>query len=275
MAPTGKAAYHIRGSTIHNAMKIAANQKLEYRPLPSSTLNTFRNLLGDVKLIFIDEISMVGFRMFHFIHLRLQELKQSKEDFGGISIIVIGDLFQLKPVHDSYIFQQPNSSYMPLATSLWFEHFPMYELTQIMRQRECRDFALLLNILREANNQLPNIVQLVEGCVYDLTVNLDTTDGLTNGATCTVMKFNRSSNNPVGPVWVKFNDDQAGQSLRTGATMRNFDRSWTPLPPVSRQFPAGYKGQAQVQRLQYPLRPAAAKTIHRSQGDTMDTIVVD
>lgn len=34
MAPTGKAAYHIRGSKIHNAMKLAANQKLEYKPLP-------------------------------------------------------------------------------------------------------------------------------------------------------------------------------------------------------------------------------------------------
>ena len=340
MAPTGKAAYHIRGNTIHNAMKIAANQKLEYRSLPSNSLNTFRNQLGDVKLIFIDEISMVGFRMFNYIHQRLQELKQSKEDFGGVSIIVIGDLFQLKPVHDCYIFQQSHSSYMPLATSLWQKHFPMYELTEIMRQRECRDFAFLLNRLREgkqtsddiaelnrhvvdqnsdqyprfaphlfttndrvsqhnfsiihlspnpvlevkatdrlvgtyteemknkilscflttSNEQLPSVVHLTEGCVYDLTVNLDTTDGLTNGATCTIMKITGQKNKPVDPVWVKFQDENAGKSLRTGSIMRKVDKSWTPLFPVSRQFQAGYKGQAQVQRLQYPLRPAAAKT---------------
>jgi ATP-dependent DNA helicase PIF1 len=120
-------------------VKIAANQKIEHKPLASSTLNTFRNELAGLKLIFIDEISMVCFRMFNCIHQRLQEVNQSKEDFGGISIVVVGDLFQLKPVHDSYIFEQPSSSYMPLATNLWHEHFQMYELKQIMRQRECRD----------------------------------------------------------------------------------------------------------------------------------------
>lgn len=59
-------------------MKIAANQKLEYKPLPSGTLNTFRNQLGDIKLIFVDKISMVGFRMFNYIHQRLQELNSQK-----------------------------------------------------------------------------------------------------------------------------------------------------------------------------------------------------
>ncbi|KAH3781081.1 hypothetical protein DPMN_158906 [Dreissena polymorpha] len=41
--------------------------------------------------------------------------------------------------------------------------------------------------------------------------------------------------------------------------MRNIDRSWTTLTPASRKFSAGYKGQAQMKRLQFPLRPAAAK----------------
>jgi hypothetical protein len=35
---------------------------------------------------------------------RLKDLKGSKEDFGGVSIITLGDLFQLKPVMDGYIF---------------------------------------------------------------------------------------------------------------------------------------------------------------------------
>ena len=164
MAPTGKAAYHIRGSTIHNAMKIAANQNLVHRSLPSSTLNTFRNQHGDIKIIFIDEISMVGFRMFNCVHQRLQELKQSKEDFGGVSVVVIGDLFQLKPVQDSYIFQPPGSSYLPLATSLWEKHFQMYELTQVMRQRESLSFAHLLNRVREGN-QTPSDLQNLESRV--------------------------------------------------------------------------------------------------------------
>lgn len=160
MAPTGKEAHHIHGSTIHTAMKIPANQNLKHRPLSSSSLNTFRNQLADLKLIFIDEISMVGFNMFNFIHQRLQELKQSKEDFGGVSIIAIGDLFQLKPVMDSYIYLTPNNAYLPLATILWNAHFSMFELHQIMRQRESKEFAVLLNRLREGKHTCADIDSL-------------------------------------------------------------------------------------------------------------------
>jgi hypothetical protein len=41
------------------------------------------------------------------------------------------------------------SGYLPLATNLWEKHFHMTELKEIMRQRDSRDFANLLNRLRE------------------------------------------------------------------------------------------------------------------------------
>jgi len=85
-------------------MKIVANQKIEHKPLAPSKLNTFKNELACFKIIFLDEIATVGFKMFNCIHQCVQQVNQSKEDFGGIFIVVIGDLFQLKPVHDSYIF---------------------------------------------------------------------------------------------------------------------------------------------------------------------------
>ena len=47
-------------------------------------------------------------------------MKGSKDDFGGISIIAIGDLFQLQPVMDGYIFKDiENSEYSILAPNLW------------------------------------------------------------------------------------------------------------------------------------------------------------
>ena len=36
---------------------------------------------------------------------RLKDIKGCREDFGGVSIIAIGDLFQLEPVMDGYIFK--------------------------------------------------------------------------------------------------------------------------------------------------------------------------
>ena len=362
LAPTGKAAYHVRGNTIHTGLRIAPNRKLEHRPLNTNSLNTFRNQLGQVSLVIIDEISMVGFRMMNCIHQRLLELTQSKEDFGGLSVLVVGDLFQLAPVHDCYSFLTPDQDYLPLSTNLWLDHFTMYELKEIMRQRESKHFAELLNRLREGvhtdknitvlqsrvtdvfssnyphnavhlytNNdkvnahnemalksssdniyevrakdrivnsiseeakskvlrtflnskkkdkQLSTVLELAEGFSYDLTINVDTQDGLTNGASCTIMKIELPSKKcqPGGPVWVQFEHPDVGIQLRARYKhlyKPGINPNWTPIMPVSRQFAAGHKGQVQVQRFQYPLRPAKAKSIHRAQGSTTDEVVVD
>jgi hypothetical protein len=45
MAPTGKAAYHINGNTIHSTMKLVANQKVQHKALTSSTLNSLQTKL--------------------------------------------------------------------------------------------------------------------------------------------------------------------------------------------------------------------------------------
>ena len=141
LAPTGKAAYIIKGNTIHSALAVPASQSLKnYKPLDCSRLNTLRSQLGGVQLILLDEISMVGSNMFTVqINNRLKAIKGSKEDFGGVSIIGIGDLFQLPPVFDSYIFDDiQNSEYSILAPNLWKKHFKMFELDEIMRQRESK-----------------------------------------------------------------------------------------------------------------------------------------
>ena len=73
---------------------------------------------------------------------KIKDIKGSKDDFGGISIIAIGDLFQLQPVMDGYIFKDlDNSEYSILAPNLWQKHFKMFEVHEIMRQRESKVFA--------------------------------------------------------------------------------------------------------------------------------------
>lgn len=57
--------------------------------------------------------------------------------------------------------------------------------------------------------------------------------------------------------------------------VHNINRAWTPIKPITVHFAVGRTQTAQVVRNQFPLRPAAAKTIHRSQGDTETNIVVN
>jgi hypothetical protein len=110
---------------------------------------------------------MVGNSMFNVqINNRLKDIKGSKEDFGGVSIIAVGDLFQLKPVMDGFIFKDfDNSEYGVLTPNLWKKHFKMFELHEIMQQRENRIFAEILNRLREGNHTENDILTIRERIV--------------------------------------------------------------------------------------------------------------
>jgi len=71
-APTGKAAFHIKGNTLYSAFKIPVNRV--HCILDRDRLSTIRTQLRKLQVIFIDEISMVGSGMFNFLNLRLQQI---------------------------------------------------------------------------------------------------------------------------------------------------------------------------------------------------------
>jgi hypothetical protein len=91
---------------------------------------------------------MVSNRKLSFIDQRLQALTGTKTPFGGKSVIAVGDLYQLKPVADSWIFEDLSKDASSLAPNLWQQNFTMFELTEIMRQKDDLKFAQLLNRLR-------------------------------------------------------------------------------------------------------------------------------
>ena len=115
-------------------------------------------------MIFIDEISMVGNSMFNIqINNRRKDIKGGHLPFVTVSIVAIGDLFQLQPVIDGYIFRDlDNSEYSLLAPNLCQEHVRMFELHEIMRQRESKMFAQMLNRLREGKHNCQDIMKFEE-----------------------------------------------------------------------------------------------------------------
>ena len=93
---------------------------------------------------------MVGCNMLLEIHKRLQQIKGVLSDvmFGGVSILAIGDLYQLPPVGQPALFDTVHvtDAYTRLhgSGSLWKDEFEMIELTEIMRQRGDTTFTELL-----------------------------------------------------------------------------------------------------------------------------------
>ena len=70
----------------------------EHRPLSDQKLAKFREIYEYLKVIIIDEISLLGADTLFKIHLRLCEIFKNEELFGGISVILMGDYAQLPPV---------------------------------------------------------------------------------------------------------------------------------------------------------------------------------
>ena len=140
-------------------------------------------------------------------------------------------------------------------------------------------------ILRQIPNdprktkQLASTLCLAEGERTHLVMNVRTEDGMTNGAGNVVKLVQlHQQTKPSGIVWVQFDHSDVGQKTRNEKRhlyVQGIEHTWTPVNPVTTQFAVGRNRTAQVVRKQFPLRPAAAKTIHRSQGDTDSRIVVD
>ena len=82
--------------TLHAALFLNTG-KFNTQPLSHDKLNSLRIKLSHLQLLIIDEISMVGSTMLYQIHKRLQHLKgkSNKTTFGDISILAVGDLYQL------------------------------------------------------------------------------------------------------------------------------------------------------------------------------------
>lgn len=102
---------------------------------------------------------------------------------------------------------------------------------------------------------------------------------MTNGAG-SVIKLIQINNTekPSGILWVQFDHADVGQKSRhenRQLYLNGIEPAWTPIKPVTSQFAVGRNKTVQVVRQQFPLRPAAAKTIYRSQGDTENRIVVN
>ena len=148
VAPTGTAASNIEGQTLHTAFSFSFDGKTY--SLSDKARDLRRKILCNLKMIIIDEISMVKSDMLYQLDLRLQEITQKYIPFGGISIFVFGDLMQLKPVMGNYIYEDPrHEDYIQshLANPRW-KMFQCLILEKNHRQGKDKIYADLLNRVR-------------------------------------------------------------------------------------------------------------------------------
>ncbi len=167
VAPTGVAAINAGGSTIHSFLQIPfgpfvpavdASGELDVARtrLPEMKYNSRRlQLFRTLELLVIDEVSMVRADLLDQMDLMLRRIRRNNQPFGGVQVLLIGDLYQLPPVARAEEWALMNGRY---ATPFFFDSFvvrhfpPVYvELEKIYRQNE-QTFLDVLNAVR--NNRM-------------------------------------------------------------------------------------------------------------------------
>lgn len=98
-APTGIAATHIGGITLHSWSGLGIREDINEDVIENLLKKSYlRKRFEKTKVLIIDEISMLSPRLFEAVDALLQNIRFSNEPFGGIQVVCTGDFFQLPPV---------------------------------------------------------------------------------------------------------------------------------------------------------------------------------
>ena len=146
---TGTASSNIEGQTLHASFRFAFDNK--HYSLSDKSRDQKRAALKNLKMLIIDEVSMVKSDMLYQLDLRLQEITEKVGiPFGGLSIFAFGDMMQLKPCMGRYICDEPINPDFQIThriKSRW-RMFKSLILELNHRQGEDRPYADLLNRVR-------------------------------------------------------------------------------------------------------------------------------
>ncbi|KAK3908920.1 ATP-dependent DNA helicase, partial [Frankliniella fusca] len=288
VAPTGKAAIGINGTTIDSAFGFGFNVKDKLRigrMLNSDTRNTLACTLHKLKLIILDEISMCSFYKFQAMNSVLQEIFENNKPFGGVSVITVDKVTTLyycnadvDAFNNLFLAVSPNEKIVSRALDSCSGTKSRATITYMLSQAQ-----------KLQHKKTQNMQYLLKLCVetkYIVSHNIAVPDGISNGSPCILKKViygqlcekNSRERIPIR-AYVQFEKESTGEKTRQ--RLQNIikadgitEKNWTPIQRICRSFSLNENTHIQVTRNQLPLLPSNAQTIHCSQSCTYDNILV-
>jgi ATP-dependent DNA helicase PIF1 len=326
VAPTGVAALNIKGQTIHSFFKFPPYINDE----PNIKFISDRNLYLKQGLLIIDEVSMVRCDLMDSIDKFYRKIRSSNVPFGGVQLLLVGDLFQLPPVakkqeRDVLREKGYQSEYFFSAFSLQKNLLTHYNLTTTYRQKD-QNFIDLLNKARMAEDLGYVVGELNRQCYRPDSSQADIILTCTNNQADEINRqellcLSSEEYEFIGEIEGKFNigEDKLptpmNLKLKVGAhvmfTKNDIGCRWVngtlgivqeinyknirvklinesddmicDVPRVSwdnyEHIYDPWQGRIIANKIgeytQYPLMLAWALTIHKSQGKTLDNVLLD
>lgn len=176
-ASTGIAATHIGGQTIHSFSGLGIKDELSSWDIDIISQNEkLYKRLNNIKVIIIDEISMLKASSLNNINKIFKAVRKNNKPFGGVQIIFCGDFFQLPPVikntnSDSFdIRDQKLLQEFAFNSDAWKDSKPVICYLQENFRQEDNILSDILNMIRSKDE---NIYDSMEALYETAENNLD------------------------------------------------------------------------------------------------------
>lgn len=314
-ASTGIAATHIGGITIHSWSGIGIKSNLTKYDIDAIASREYiTKRITRAKVLVIDEVSMLSAGMITMIDAVCKAVKNSQKAFGGLQAIFIGDFFQLPPInrtssatsfaYDAPAWQQAN----PIVCYITEQHrqsdAPFLELLSAIRSNTFDESHIkhLEKRKTEAHHAPKNIPKLFSHNVDVDRVNTDILNKLpgdakqfsmrTKGAKALVASLQKGCLSPevlslkIGAA-VMFTKNNPKEHFVNGTlgTVESFSKidghpivktkEGRKIDVEEMDWSVEDNGKILASVSQLPLRLAWAITVHKSQGISLDSAVVD
>lgn len=321
VAPTGVAALNVGGQTIHSFFRIPPSFVDKHSLEPDDKLN---KLLQSVETIVIDEISMVRADLMDAIDHRLRQARGEMFPFGGVQIVMFGDLFQLPPVVTDddlkQYFEIHYGGHYFFNAHVWNQaDLKVVELKEIFRQKD-EGFRQILNAIRDGNideqilsklniratmpipedpivtlsttnksvNKINNyFLSQLDNTVYEYKAEISgrlepsafPTEEVLNfkkGAQVIFLKNDKEKRWVNGTLGTVHSLSEKSIEVRTGGETHSVTPEiWEKIKYSVNRQTGEVEEEVVSQFKQYPLRLAWALTIHKSQGQTLESVIID
>lgn len=154
VAPTGIAALNVHGYTIHRLFSFRPGVSVDHVNSSQYRPTRFAKALKQIDTLIVDEASMVRADLFDAMEMALRRFGPNPgKPFGGIQIVLVGDLYQLPPIvmgDEKRVFEQDfDSPFFFSADSFRDEDFTVIQLTRVFRQEGSDQLVDILNAVRE------------------------------------------------------------------------------------------------------------------------------
>ncbi|MDR3046234.1 MAG: helix-turn-helix domain-containing protein [Bacteroidales bacterium] len=155
VAPTGVAAINAHGVTIHSFFQLSFGPQIGIAQTERSKAHFSKekiNIIKSMDLLVIDEISMVRADLLDAVDTVLRRFRNRNKPFGGVQLLMIGDLQQLSPIvredENEILRQHYETPYFFSSKAFGETSFVSIELTHVFRQQDDH-FISILNRVRE------------------------------------------------------------------------------------------------------------------------------